>query len=100
VTAGRVHTGRMRQVIRLPEPKVRPDVEARRKAGADILRPYRGHYVGQKDDQVLIDADSPYDVVNWLRQQGIEGAVVFRVPLDPTVDILTAAGPTDPPLGR
>jgi hypothetical protein len=26
----------MRQVIRLPEPKVRPAVEARRKAGADI----------------------------------------------------------------
>lgn len=36
VTAARVHTGSMRQVIRLPEPKVRPAVEARRKAGADI----------------------------------------------------------------
>lgn len=90
----------MRQVIRLPEPKVRPEVEARRKAGSDILRPYRGRYVGRKDDQVLIDADSPYDVVNWLRDQGIEGAVVCRVPLDPTVDVLTAAGPTDPPPGR
>jgi hypothetical protein len=56
--------------------------------------------VGQKDDQVLIDADSPYDVVNWLCDQGIEGAVVLGVPLDPTVDILTTAGPTDPPPGR
>ena len=90
----------MRQVIRLPEPTMRPEVVARRKAGADILRPYRGRYVGQKDDQVLTDADSPYAVVTWLRDQGIEGAVVFRVPLDPTVDILTAAGPTVPPPGR
>jgi hypothetical protein len=42
VTAERVHTDRMRQVIRLPEPTMRPEVVARRKAGADILRPYRG----------------------------------------------------------
>lgn len=82
-----MHTGSVRQVIRLPEPKVRPEVEARRKAGADILRPYRGRFVGQKDEQVLMDADNPYDVVNWLRDQGIEGAVIFRVPVDPTVDV-------------
>ena len=56
--------------------------------------------MGQKDDQVLTDADSPYAVVTWLREQGIEGAVEFRVPLDRTVDILTAAGPTVPPPGR
>jgi hypothetical protein len=77
----------MRQVVRLPEPKARPDVEARRKAGADILRPYIGRYVGRRDERVLIDADNPYDVVNWLRDQGVEGAVVFRVPADPTVDM-------------
>ncbi len=87
----------MRQVIRLPEPKVRPEVEACRKAGADILRPYRGRYVGQKDERVLIDADNPYDVVNWLREHGVDGATVFRVPLDPTVDILTAVSPADLP---
>ena len=78
----------MRQVIRLPEPKVSPEVEARRKAGADILRPYRGRFVGQKDERVLTDADNPYDVVNWLRDQGIEGAVVFRVPVDPTFEVI------------
>jgi hypothetical protein len=77
----------VRQVIRLPEPKVRPEVEARRKAGADILRPYRGRFVGQKGERVLIDADNPYDVVNWLHDQGIEGAVIFRIPVEPTVDM-------------
>ncbi|MDQ2826675.1 MAG: hypothetical protein M3Y04_06925 [Actinomycetota bacterium] len=77
----------MRQVIRLPEPKVRPAVEARRKAGADILRPYRGRFVAQKDEQVLTDADNPYDVVDWLRAYGVEGAAIFRVPVDPTADV-------------
>jgi len=37
---------------RLPEPKVSPEVEARRKAGGDILRPFRGRFVGQKDERV------------------------------------------------
>lgn len=77
----------MRQAIRLPEPKVRPEVEAHRKAGADILRPYRGRYVARKDDRVLFDADTPQGVLTWLGDNGIEGAVVFRVPVDPTVDM-------------
>jgi hypothetical protein len=87
VTAERVHTGRMRQVIRLPEPKMRPEVEARGKARADVLRPYRGRYVARRDETVLFDAGTPHEVVAWLREHGIEGATVFRVPLDPTVDI-------------
>jgi hypothetical protein len=76
-----------RGLIRLPQPTVRPEVEARRKVGADLLRPYRGRYVAQHDDGVLIDADNPDDVVHWLRDRGIEGAVVFRVPVDPTADV-------------
>jgi hypothetical protein len=74
-------------VIRLPEPTVRPEVEARGKARADVLRPYRGRYVARKDEAVLFDADSPHEVVAWLHEQGIDGATVFRVPVDPTVDI-------------
>lgn len=77
----------MRQVISLPEPKVRPEVEARGKARADVLRPYRGRYVARQDETVLVDADTPYEVVAWLRDHGIDGATVFRVPVDPTIDI-------------
>jgi len=77
----------MRQVIRLPEPRVRPEVEARGKARADVLRPYRGRYVARKDEAVLFDADTPHEVVAWLREHEIEGAVIFRVPVDPTVDM-------------
>ena len=87
MTAHRVHTGPVRQVIRLPEPKVRPEVEARGKARADILRPFRGRYVARKNESVLVDADTPHEVVAWLREQGIDGATVFRVPVDPTTDI-------------
>ena len=87
MTGNQVHTGPMRQVIRLPEPKVRPEVEARGKARADVLRPYRGRYVARQDETVLVDADTPYEVVAWLRDHGIDGATVFRVPVDPTIDI-------------
>ncbi len=82
-----MHTGSVRQVIRLPEPRVRPEVEARGKARADVLRPYRGRYVARRDETVLFDADTPHEVVAWLREYRIDGATVFRVPVDPTVDI-------------
>ena len=67
-------------MIRLPEPKVRPEVEARGKARADVLRPYRGRYVARKDETVLFDADTPHEVVAWLRDtryrrsDGVPGA--------------------------
>lgn len=81
-----MHTGSVRQVIRLPEPSIRPEVEARGKVRADVLRAYRGRYVARKDETVLFDADTPHEVVAWLREHGIDGAAVFRVPVDPTVD--------------
>ena len=78
----------MQRSIRLPEPRVRPEVEARGKARADVLRPYRGRYVARKDETVLFDGDTPHEVVAWLREHEVDGATVFRVPVDPTVDIL------------
>lgn len=76
----------MRRVTYLSEPVTNPEVEAHGTAMADVLRPFRGRYVARKDGQVLFDADTPGEVVAWLRQQHIEGAVVFRVPVDPSVD--------------
>ena len=77
----------MQGSIRLPEPRLRPKVEARRKARADVLRPFRGRYVARKDEVVLFDADTPHEVAAWLRQHRLGGATVFRVPVDPN-DIL------------
>jgi hypothetical protein len=76
----------MRQVVHLSEPAISPDVEARGAANADALRPHRGRYVGRLGGRVLVAADSPDEVVDWLRRHGVEGAAVFRVPIDPTVD--------------
>jgi len=74
-------------VIRLPEPRVRPEVEARRKAGADALRPFIGRFVAQRGDEVLCDAEAPQDVVAWIHRTGAKGAVIFRVPVDPEADM-------------
>lgn len=77
----------MRQVIRLPDPKVRPEVEARQKARADLLRPYIGRYVARKDERILVDAETPQEVFTWLEENGVEGAAIFRVPVDPAADM-------------
>ncbi|MGH9001667.1 MAG: hypothetical protein ACRDYV_00920 [Acidimicrobiia bacterium] len=76
----------MRQIVHLSSPGTSPEAEVRGAANADSLRPHRGHYVGRLGGRVLVAADSPHEVVKWLQQQGVEGAAVFRVPLDPTVD--------------
>lgn len=76
----------MRQAVRLPEPTIRPEVEARGKARADILRPYVGRFVARKAGQVIFDAETPHEVVHWLDGQGVEGAAIFRVPVDPSAD--------------
>jgi len=81
------HTGTVRRVIRVPEPKARPEVEERRKAGADALRPYIGRYVLLSGNEVLFDADNPHGVVAWMREYNVEGAGILRVPVDPWADM-------------
>lgn len=56
-------------------------------AEADALRPNRGRFVAVRDRvDVLFDAASPQEVVQWLRDTG-QRATVFRVPLDPAAGI-------------
>lgn len=50
---------------------------------ADLLRPYRGRWVGQRDLEVLVAADDPRDVVRWLHRHDVKGAHVYRVPTGP-----------------
>jgi hypothetical protein len=76
----------MREVVQLPEPPISPEAEARGATHADFLRPHRGRYVGRLAGRVLVAADTPDEVVEWLRREGVEGAAVFRVPIDPAVD--------------
>lgn len=46
------------------------------------LRPFVGRWVAQTDDVVLFDADSPEEVVTWLRCHNRK-ARVWRVPASP-----------------
>jgi len=48
-------------------------------AEAAALEPYRGRYVAQDGLEVLYGSDSPYDVVRWLRKNGLR-ATVWKVP--------------------
>jgi hypothetical protein len=53
-----------------------------RGAEAAALAPYLGRWIAQDGLEVLYDADSPYDVVHWLRKNGLR-ARVWRVPATP-----------------
>lgn len=51
-------------------------------AGSVTLAPYAGRWVAQNGDETLFDADSPQDVLRWLRRHGLQ-ARVWRVPATP-----------------
>lgn len=48
---------------------------------ADLLRPYRGQWVAQRGLDVLVAADAPQLVVEWLQRHGVRDATVFGVPV-------------------
>jgi hypothetical protein len=46
------------------------------------LEPYIGSWITQDGLEALYDANSPYDVVRWLRTNGL-CATVWKVPTTP-----------------
>ncbi|MDQ1376126.1 MAG: hypothetical protein QOJ52_2304 [Acidimicrobiaceae bacterium] len=76
----------MQQVVHLAEPATPPEVERAGHHAAELLRPFRGRYVGRLNGRIVAVADTPAEVVARLRADNVPGAVVFRVPLDPSVD--------------
>jgi hypothetical protein len=54
---------------------------------ADELRPHRGRFVAVDAGRVLVVADDPLDVVRWLEANDRSASSVFRVPLDPSIDM-------------
>jgi hypothetical protein len=53
-------------------------------AEAAALRAFRGQWVAQDGLQVLVAAESPQRVLEWLNRHGKSDAVIFRVPHDET----------------
>jgi hypothetical protein len=51
-------------------------------AEAAALQPFLGRWIAQDGLEVLYDADSPHDVVRWLRKNGLR-ATVWKVPATP-----------------
>lgn len=76
----------MQQVVHLAEPATPLEVERAGHDAAERLRPFRGRYVGRRDGRIVAVADTAAEVVARLRADNVQGAVVFRVPLDPSVD--------------
>jgi hypothetical protein len=73
-------------------------VEAREGEGphggreADLLRPYMGRWVAQRDLEVLVAADTPGAVLEWLERHNQSADAMFRVPT--REEEATGSGPT------
>lgn len=51
---------------------------------ADLLRPFAGRWVAQKGLEVLVAADTPQAVLQWLERNNQQADAMFRVPRDET----------------
>jgi hypothetical protein len=55
---------------------------AREASGGEALRPFIGRWVAVRDDEVLVAADDPREIVQWLSRHGRSADSMFRVPAD------------------
>jgi hypothetical protein len=51
---------------------------------ADLLRPFAGRWVAQRELEVLVAADSPQAILAWLERHNQQADAMFRVPADET----------------
>jgi hypothetical protein len=51
---------------------------------ADLLRPFAGRWVAQRGLEVLVAADTPQAVLEWLERHNQHVDAMFRVPADET----------------
>ncbi|SRR6266567_1653740 len=51
---------------------------------ADLLRPFAGRWVAQRGLDVLVAADTPQAVLDWLERHDQRADAMFRVPADQT----------------
>ena len=65
------HTAPRREGARAP---------GQRQPLAEALRPFIGQWVAVRDEEVLVAANSPAEVVSWLAQHHQQAQSMFRVP--------------------
>jgi hypothetical protein len=51
---------------------------------ADLLRPFAGRWVAQRGLEVVVAADTPQAVLQWLERHNQQADAMFRVPNDET----------------
>lgn len=66
----------------------KPAEMAQERPSAALLEPYRGKFVAIRDGQVVHSAESPVEVILYLRQRGESADSMFRVPVSPELDRL------------
>jgi hypothetical protein len=49
---------------------------------ADLLRPFAGRWIAQRGLEVLVAADTPRAVLEWLERHNQQADAMFRVPAD------------------
>jgi hypothetical protein len=74
----------------IPSPPDAPDANGDAGPRAEALRPFIGLWVAVRDDDVLVAAPSPAEVVAWLAQHGQRAQAMFRV-VDSEEEIAGAA---------
>lgn len=62
-----------------PPPSTADGADERPAPSAETLRPYIGLWVAVRDDEVLVAAPTPKEVVAWLSQHGQRAQSMFRV---------------------
>jgi hypothetical protein len=62
-----------------PPPSPAHRADARPAPPAETLRPYIGLWVAVRDDEVLVAAPTPKQVVAWLSQHGQRAQSMFRI---------------------
>lgn len=50
------------------------------------LRPYRGLWIGVHQGKPVVCGEDVLQVVDYIREHEVEVDMVFRVPMDPTID--------------
>lgn len=70
-----------------PAGRAREAAAPYRSQEADVLRPHIGKWVALAEGEVVVSADTAEEVLSWLRAHERKGDAMFRVPLDPAVDM-------------
>lgn len=71
--------GRRSHTVGVPSPGRRGPHGGRE---ADLLRPFAGRWVAQRGFEVLVAADTPHAVLQWLERNNQQADAMFRVPSD------------------